>query len=159
MWLRTSATTNSSVVNYGQRSAGRRFGLVVIRGHAYFVGEFRDLEGTRLVNDDQWHHVAITYDGAAVRLFVDGVADGSMALALDTTSAEFAIGENVGSRPREPFVGTISDARVYSRVLSTADLTALRVNDSVTVRQVSSGLVAWYPLRGDGREETDRCSP
>jgi hypothetical protein len=36
------------------------------------------VDGTRMSAPMQWHHVACTYDGVALRLFVDGYPDGSV---------------------------------------------------------------------------------
>jgi hypothetical protein len=39
------------------------------------------IDGTRMSAPNQWHHVACTYDGIALRMFVDGFPDGSFSAA------------------------------------------------------------------------------
>lgn len=46
---------------------------------SYWGGAAYVVEGTRLLNDGNWHHVLFSYDGTTLRLFSDGIADGSAA--------------------------------------------------------------------------------
>lgn len=39
---------------------------------AYWGGAEKLVEGTRQLNDNQFHHIAMTFDGAVIRLFADG---------------------------------------------------------------------------------------
>ena len=40
------------------------------------AGELNLLKGTRSVTDESWHHVAVTYDGSSMKLYIDGELDG-----------------------------------------------------------------------------------
>ena len=65
----------------------------------------------------RWSYLAATYDGAVVRLFVDGVevAHGAHTGAIKSTSDPLWIG---GNQPYgEYFQGTIDEVRVYDRAL------------------------------------------
>ena len=72
-----------------------------------------------------WHHVAVTYDGSEIVLFLDGVAVGSTALngRVDRSSVPVA----VGSQPSgtNAFVGKIDDVRILQRALSSAEIDAI----------------------------------
>ncbi|NQZ97652.1 MAG: LamG domain-containing protein, partial [Myxococcales bacterium] len=70
-----------------------------------------------------WMHIAATFDGADLRIFVNGVLEGSLALPGQripagtdpvTIGAEFD-GDN-------PFLGTLDDARIYDRALAPAEI-------------------------------------
>lgn len=51
-------------------------------------------QGTILLEADRWYHVAQTYDGSVVRLFVDGILDGTSASVTPTNNtALFVIGD------------------------------------------------------------------
>jgi hypothetical protein len=71
-----------------------------------------------------WTHVALTYDGAALRLFVNGtqVATGAASGAIQASSNPLWIG---GNNPYgEYFQGLIDEARVYNRALTATDIQA-----------------------------------
>jgi hypothetical protein len=79
--------------------------------------------------DGQWHMVAGVYDGAAVRLFVDGVEVGTGTPAPDVT-INYAISGNqfyidgypVSACGNGDFTGGIDEVRVYRRALSPTEL-------------------------------------
>jgi hypothetical protein len=69
-----------------------------------------------------WTHVALTYDSAALRLYVNGrqVASRAASGAIETNDNPLWIG---GNQPYgEYFTGLIDDVRVYSRALRQADI-------------------------------------
>ena len=70
---------------------------------------------------DRWYHVAATYDGEKVRLYVDGQNDGS----FDVSGALNMIGDlKLGSRSidSEFFQGAIDNVRIFSRNLDALEL-------------------------------------
>ena len=70
----------------------------------------------------QWTHVALTYDGATLRLFVNGVQVASTAAggAIQASSNPLWIG---GNNPYgEYFAGVIDEAQVYNRALAAAEV-------------------------------------
>lgn len=74
------------------------------------------------VNDSAWHHLCGTYDGATLRLYVDGGTPVTQACTRTPTPTiePLAIG---GSRPEMAtvdFAGSIDEVRIYNVVL-TAD--------------------------------------
>ena len=73
-----------------------------------------------------WHHVAATYDGAAMKIFVDGTQRASLAIAgAVTDSAEpFVIGRNVVI-PSSAWHGLLDEVEVYQRPLAAAEIERL----------------------------------
>jgi len=85
-----------------------------------------------------WHHVAGTYDGAAVRFYLDGIqvgagtpATGSIAYGL-AGSNRFVIGNYAGNLPtpaecveNTSFPGDIDEVRVFSRALTPPELASV----------------------------------
>jgi fibronectin type 3 domain-containing protein len=69
-----------------------------------------------------WTHVALTYDGAALRLYVNGVQAATLAAtgAIETNSSPLRIGGN--SPYGEYFNGRIDEVRVYNRALSATEI-------------------------------------
>lgn len=73
------------------------------------------------VQDDQWHHVGATYDGSAMRLYLDGAEVGSLAaggLIAEERTHPVVFGAG-GGAPYEydPFVGLLDDIRIYQSAL------------------------------------------
>ncbi len=78
---------------------------------------------------NRFHHIAVTAEGAVVRLYLDGQ------LKLETTSAKprglndapVLIGRSAGAVSPNWFKGIIDDVRVYSRALSAPEIERLRL--------------------------------
>jgi hypothetical protein len=77
------------------------------------------LFGTISVNDGRWHHVASTYDGSRICLYVDGRLDISSEAAgsIEVNDYNLFIGANA-EKPDRNFKGSIDDVRIYSYALS-----------------------------------------
>jgi predicted MPP superfamily phosphohydrolase len=75
-------------------------------------------------NNGQWHHGAVTYDGTAVKLYVDGVQVGT----LSTTSSPETSGAlpvRVGANSRaidKFFTGNLDEALIWNRALTTQEI-------------------------------------
>lgn len=49
-------------------------------------GANQTLNGATIVTDDQWHHLAISYDGTTSRVFVDGILDAEAVMPVPQTN-------------------------------------------------------------------------
>ncbi|MEO1348073.1 MAG: NF038122 family metalloprotease [Cyanobacteria bacterium J06635_15] len=83
-----------------------------------------------VLTTNQWHHIAATYDGNAVRFYIDGQLDSNVVytdMTFATTSQSLVLGADLtGSY----FDGEIDDARVYNRALSDEEITELTQLDA-----------------------------
>ena len=97
-----------------------------------FIGSARSVNGTAALPLDAWSHLATTYDGANLRLFVNGtpVAAIPQTGSIATSTGALRIGGN-GIWP-EFFRGLIDELRVYNRALTQAEIQA-DMNASVGV--------------------------
>jgi len=70
-----------------------------------------------------WHHVVGTYDGANIRIYVDGQLDGTKAWTggIGKNDVDVLIGENAGKKGRS-FDGLIDDVRIYNYALPEAQI-------------------------------------
>jgi hypothetical protein len=78
--------------------------------------------------EDLWQHAAAVYDGAAMRLYLDGLEVGSTAKAGALTadpSAQVWLGGNPPGATDRPWPGRLDDLRIYARALGTGELRAL----------------------------------
>ncbi|HUQ02526.1 MAG TPA: LamG domain-containing protein [Kofleriaceae bacterium] len=81
------------------------------------------IDGTRVSAPMQWHHVACTYDGSRLRMFVDGFADGELpaagTLTYGLSDNDLILGDYSGSQFLD---GAVDELAVHSAVLSPAVL-------------------------------------
>ncbi len=91
--------------------------------------------GTAALALNTWTHVAATYDGATLRLYLNGTQVGSRAItgSIVTSSNPLRIGGN--SVWGEYFAGQIDEVRVYNRVL---DAAAIRSDMATPVGNVNT---------------------
>lgn len=100
-----------------------------------------------------WYHVAASYDGTAIRTYVDGrlVASQPRIGPIDVTPGDVIIGSDgrypLGDRPLR---GQIDDLRLYRRALSAEEIAAL-VRSATDVP--FAGMALW--LKADEGVETD----
>ena len=69
-----------------------------------------------------WMHLAATYDGAEIRLYVNGALDGSLtsAFAISANTLPLGIGAQSDGNSGRLFQGALDDVRIYDRALSAA---------------------------------------
>jgi hypothetical protein len=78
--------------------------------------------GTRQLRSARWTHLAETFDGSAVRIYVNGTLRSTTLAAgsLPASTSPLRLGGD--SVANEFFRGLIDDARVYSRALSASEI-------------------------------------
>ena len=82
------------------------------------------LKGPTPLPTNAWSHLAGTYDGTTLRLYVDGVevANQSQSGLIETSSAALTIGGDF--LYGQYFTGLIDEVRIYDRALSAAEIQA-----------------------------------
>ena len=90
-------------------------------------GNLYRLNGTQLYPFDgnTWFHLAATYDGATMKLYVNGVLDSSRAAVLTIGANNETLAIGTQSDAQFPLLGPLDDTRVYSRALSDAEIAEL----------------------------------
>jgi hypothetical protein len=90
-------------------------------GQAY-VGGQRDARGPSPVATAAWTHLATTYDGVTLRLYVGGLEARSFATAgpMTVSTGPLKLGGN--AIWGEWYSGLMDDVRVYNRALSAAEI-------------------------------------
>lgn len=91
-----------------------------------------DASGGTCMTAGQWVHVAVTYDLNSVRLFYNGVLNGSAVTdgsPIASSVTDLLIGAVfTGGGINENYHGRIDDVRIYNRALSTADLMEIQLS-------------------------------
>lgn len=105
------------------------------------------LSGVATVLDNNWHHVAVTFDPNATsnkyKLYVDGTLDAqaNFASAATTTEALVQIGARAINVSATKFSGTIDDVRIWNVARTQAEIQA---NKNTELCVPVNGLVAYY---------------
>jgi hypothetical protein len=144
-WVRTTATGEQYITTKTENSwylavngAGAQPGRASfwLNGPSTASGGW--LYGTTSIADGHWHHVAGTYDGATLKIFVDGVLQNSRAATglIQTGTSPVLI----GARPASKWNGTIDEVRIWSTDRSSQIGTDMRTLATVS----TTGLVAYY---------------
>ncbi|MBN6056688.1 LamG domain-containing protein [Nonomuraea sp. RK-328] len=121
--------------------AGGRISFVIAVGT-----QFVELQTTATVPTSGWHHVAGVYDGATMKIYIDGVeqATRSQTGSLAASSAPLIIG-NCPSDDTRKFVGSIDEPRVHTRALTAAEITAMYQGTTATAGTQDSSIVLRVP--------------
>jgi hypothetical protein len=87
-----------------------------------YVGGERDARATAGLATGAWAHLAATYDGSTVRLYVNGVQTATAAASgpMAVSTGPLDIGGN--GIWGEWFAGLIDDVRIYNRALPAAEI-------------------------------------
>jgi PKD repeat protein len=84
-------------------------------------GELRSIFVADVLETEVFHHVAGTYDGSVMRLYLDGVDVGNLAV-----SGTVATGDGVNlSSQWDPMDGLIDEVGIYNRALSVDEIQAI----------------------------------
>jgi len=127
-WLNPSALSGWRTALLKENSGGLAYGLYAHDGAprpsvtVNVAGADRSAIATSQLPLNTWTHLAATYDGATLRLFVNGVQAGSLALsgAMTVSASPLRIGGNAVWG--EYFTGLIDEVRVYNRALGQAEI-------------------------------------
>jgi hypothetical protein len=122
---------------------------------------------TAPVIDGDWHDVAVTYDGAKVRLFVDGVKvkEQNVNVFLFNSPTDLFFGNYAdGSDAAGNFVGQLDVARVWNRplgedhisVLAGDPYTGFLVEGETLKAEINTGIQIEFTTAGHARFEAER---
>lgn len=129
---------DSGISGTGSNNVGALSGRLRPNGNANIAEVFSNTApSTTLVNDDNWHHVAMTIDLAtsSLKLYVDGVLraeNNAVPLAVFPVFNNFEIGRLGRKAPTDAFQGLIDDVQVYNEALSPARIASLFATPGVS---------------------------
>lgn len=93
-----------------------------------YLGNWNQVVHSATAPLNAWEHVAITYTGGTMSLYINGALSGSMPRDdIFTSGGQFALGVNYGWDL--PFVGQIDEFIVYDYALSSLDINGAAINN------------------------------
>ncbi|MHC4352293.1 MAG: LamG-like jellyroll fold domain-containing protein, partial [Planctomycetota bacterium] len=130
-WVKTIDDGDRTIASWGTNSNQLRVDFRLFQGRLRVEHGAGNVQGDTTLNDDEWHHVAVTVSQGAtisypeVQLWLDGMDN-----TRDTTDPEaFSIATDVdmaigyrATAVARYFFGAIDDVRLYDRVLSPEEM-------------------------------------
>jgi len=159
LWMKIKAAApewspNHTVFEYGAANAAQGFGLdmdMFPMMEVYVHPASSSLVFAAGITQEQWFHVAATYDANNLRAFINGVEKGTKMLAanLATTTTPLNVG---AGNARYFFNGSIDEVRVWS-----VARTGLEILRTMSMRLMGNeaGLVGYWRF-DDGNGNTAR---
>jgi hypothetical protein len=87
-------------------------------------GSDRSADGSTQLPINTWSYLAATFDGATLRLYVNGVSVGSSTLSGSAAVSASALRIGGNTVWNEFFQGRIDEVRIYNRALTAAEIQA-----------------------------------
>jgi hypothetical protein len=113
------------------------------------------VDGVTAVGYDEWHHVAGTFDGANINVYLDGALDNS-----EPTTEPIGLNEQpmlIGNNPYDLnrwWDGLIDEVKVYDCALSEYEIMYLAGIQPTPIDPGTAGLIAYYPMENDVSDAT-----
>ena len=126
-WVRPNGMTGYDSVIMKEGAAGLAYALYgqISAGRPTFyalLSRLRGISGPTALVNNEWSHLTATFDGATLRLYVNGtqVAIDGRSGAVAPTSGALRIGGTILSS--EFYKGDLDEVRIYSRALTPAEI-------------------------------------
>ncbi len=155
-WIKTGVT-GKDIVSWGTNSSGQKF-IFRLDGNGKLRVEVNggSIIGTTVLNDNKWHHVAVTFNGATMynfKFYVDGVRDNPTAIAntLVNTGQSLPVQISKGFHNRY-WNGQVDNVRIWSTELPVTAIDEWRYKTVTAAHPNYSSLELEYNI--DSRSAT-----
>ncbi|MFL2994976.1 MAG: LamG-like jellyroll fold domain-containing protein [Candidatus Neomarinimicrobiota bacterium] len=162
-WIKVSSSNNNAHSSIFGARLGYGYVLyagsndINVPGAANFViftsdDSWNELQGNTDLRDDQWHHVAATYDGTVARLYIDGELDNEIYFNTDYLSTldggNYSTNIGTANHASEYFKGIIDDLAIWNRALTEQQIQS---NMYTNLNGDEEGLVGYWNFNeGEG---------
>ncbi len=112
---------------------GGNFVLDVNQYHVRFFCGSSSATSTSTLAISNWYHIAATYDGSNIKIYINGVLDQTVPFTgnLTPNTSAFIVGKDQSNT--STFYGSISDVRFYSRAISAQEIADMMPASDVVV--------------------------
>lgn len=145
-WVHPTASRTHTIVRHGTGDYALQLEPdATPRVWGYFGGVLRQVQGTTAVPYATWSHIAATYDGTTLRLYVNAVEQGSLAVTGLLPASVVPLYLGGGPAAGETLAGTLDEIRIYRRALTVEEITA-DMNEAVD--GVAPTVISTVPAAG-----------
>jgi len=132
-WIAPVSKATQTVVSKASMNAVNGYELSLSNGGKVFVrfnqqsggDSFRIDSATSYSTNGSWMHVAATYDGSTIRLYVNGVLEASKAASFAINANTLALGIGAEASGERGMRGRLDDVLIADRALSQAEIASL----------------------------------
>ena len=111
------------------------------------TGQIRDLDSETIIQEDEWYHIAVTYDGKIFLIYIDGNLESFSSLngEINSTVFDLEIGQMLPDDQSYNFRGTIDDILIYNQALTPDSIATLADKSSSYVNTPAAleSIKAW----------------
>ncbi len=157
-WIKAPTITGQAVItDWGTIGTGTRFTFALINGFLRVEVQGSGKSGTTLIGDNNWHHVAVSYDNLLstnkYSMYIDGNLEMSFDLATSVNTGS-TVNLLIGSRVdgAKKFKGTIDEVRVWDHRRTLTQLNADTIGELCGTK---TGLVAYHKLNHGNASSTN----
>jgi large repetitive protein len=177
-WVRPEARATQYLVRKGTQNTVDGYELSLANGGTAFVrfnqatsGNTYRIDSTSAypTNGSTWMHLAATYDGTTMRLYVNGAQQAAAPGppgGIATNTQPFIVGAqlNTSGTPERFFKGAMDDLHLHNRALSATEIAQLATPDARSPDQPAPGARThrrpdrrrWNPPRGGTPRQRSR---
>jgi hypothetical protein len=150
-WVKMAAISGNQkiVTKFGDVGGDDAYSLQAINGEPQFLLNFGPTWLTvgagMTMNVNEWYHIVGVYNGATMKIYVNGVEQNSVAQtgAFDVSASTFKIGGWAGA---QYWNGSIDEVRLWNTARTQ---TEIRENKHLTLKGLEPDLVAYYQFNTD----------
>jgi len=160
-WVRLESVSNEGKILAKWADAGGRFQYLISTDggdkclFATFTPDTKIALGTSTLVVATWYHIAGVYDGSELRVYCDGIEEGSASSTANfsSTTAPVRIGAGSGgSGDEEPVDGDIGHCSIWDTALSGSEIASLANGISPLKIRKNNNLLFYAPINGQDPE-------
>ena len=129
------------IVNWGISITDNAFGFYVNNNSYLFFYKHGVDFNTGYALDNNWHHIAASYDGSLITIFVDGIKIANYTYDLNTLNSPLYIGVRMDLGSDRFDDGTIDELRIWNTARTSCEI-SMAMNTTLVGNE--TGLVAYY---------------
>jgi hypothetical protein len=124
-WIQPQATASNRIVDKITAGGADGYLLDLLSNHLRLIVDGKSVSGSTTLSSGVTYHVAGTFDGSTLNVYVNGVNDGSLVATttIPTNSLPLRIGADQTGANR--FSGWIDEVEIFNRALSQSEIQAI----------------------------------
>jgi len=146
-------STGSWELRMGREMSGQKLGGGVVTADSQKTWNYGDI----LATQNEWHHVAMTYDGAELSYYLDNVRqEGDRTCCsgdILIKNTPVTIGQAGVGTSNEYFYGLIDELTIFSKVLGAKEISTI-YNTQNSRKCSDPSLIAYFPFDGSYNDES-----